>query len=104
VVHTGLVSNLSQSKCDTFQSCNENSQLNNSTHINDSSFKSFNDSLTSPDNGQNSQLSRSSIKDLAILFDSNARFYTYNPENSLWCLQGDTHIQVIADDGLSKSG
>ncbi len=96
--------NLSQSKCDTFQSCTENSQFDNSTQINDSSFKSFNNSFTSPNNGQNSQLSRSSIKDLKILFDSNARFYTYNPESSIWCLQGNAQIQVIADDGLSKKG
>lgn len=93
----------SQSKGDTFQSCNENDA--NNTYFDESeinySFKSF---TKNESNFSMNVHSNSSIKDLDILFEGHGYFFIYDVKANEWILIGDSDIQVIADDGMSQKG
>lgn len=95
-----IVSNLSESRGDTFQSCNDNYNM---SETNNSSFKSFTKNNTSNLSSENSK-TKSLLGSLDILFESSGNFYSYNTDVNSWALIGNSSIQVIADDGMSVNG
>ena len=102
-----VANNLSQSKLDSFQSCDDNDmpmctqQSRKEESENNLSFKSF----TKNNSTQFSlEMSKSSIKDLEIQFDQYGVYYAYKHDKNVWQALDNANIQIIVDEGISQKG